>query len=535
MLIFGWGRSKAKDRGEVAPSLVPELPQHGLPARRRSRSSSSACTSCRSSSTAAIATFLCPVCGQGLAVLPSQRAAVDRMRALTGQFRLRGVAEAAYRSEVGQFWQQLGVRTGPALAASSPAPGAPGSAAGLVLAAGPVFCRRARRCRRALGCRPHLRSLARPVSPLPVPAPVAATPPSSAITGGTRIGRAPGRPRRLRAEGSLTDEEFAEAKRRLLEIDGSGLASRGGRAGPTASLRQAAPRSGRRRGAGGRAPRGQCRRGPDHQSRGYSTRRSTRSPAAGHRRDDLAEGPRPGKLPVLLRVGDREVVDEAGQPAAGRLGPGEVVVVPRELPAARHRRRRPATRMGGPRTGRAGRRERAGGDDGRPGVQVLEPEQRAAAGVDEVGRPVELEPGVQDVGHDPAGRCAGRRARASADSIIRGLMSRPTTSVGPQPPERERVASAGALEVDRPTTAPAADRRTAPPPPETGCCRRLGSARSPRRASPRIVRPPRPRPPRSRPASPGRRPPLPALPGGHRRRQIRRLPRTEPTAWRATP
>ncbi len=48
------------------------------------------------------------------------------MRALTGQFRLRGVTEDTYRSEVGRFWQQLGVRTGPALAASSSAAGAAG-------------------------------------------------------------------------------------------------------------------------------------------------------------------------------------------------------------------------------------------------------------------------------------------------------------------------------------------------------------------------------------------------------------------------
>src|SRR5665811_2157124 len=57
----------------------------------------------------------------------------------------------------------------------------------------------------------------------------------------------------------------------------------------------------------------------------------------GDRGDDLAQGPGAGELPVLLAVGDREVVDEAGRQAARGFRAGEVVVVgqgPMAVPVA---------------------------------------------------------------------------------------------------------------------------------------------------------------------------------------------------------
>jgi zinc-ribbon family/Short C-terminal domain len=200
MLIFGWGRSKAKDRGEVAPLSCPNCHNtvflHDIESKQQF-----------SLYFVPVVKYggdrylLCPVCGQGLQVLPTQRAAVDRMRALTGQFRLRGVTEDTYRSEVGRFWQQLGVRTGPALAGSSSAPALRGVPPGL-------------------GMTPAPPQLAPPVPPLPVAlvSPDTATPPLQPSPAGAELAGHLADLARLRAEGSLTDEEFAEAKRRLLEI-----------------------------------------------------------------------------------------------------------------------------------------------------------------------------------------------------------------------------------------------------------------------------------------------------------------------------
>ena len=132
------------------------------------------------------------------------------MRSLTGQFRLRGVTEETYRSEVGRFWQQLGVRTGLALAASSASGlpgGPPGSAVPPGLASPPV---------------PGLLApLAPPLDPSPPPPSSVSTPagaPARPSPAGAELAGHLADLARLRAEGSLTDEEFAEAKRRLLDI-----------------------------------------------------------------------------------------------------------------------------------------------------------------------------------------------------------------------------------------------------------------------------------------------------------------------------
>jgi len=214
MLIFGWGRSKAKDRGEVAPLSCPNCHNtvflHDVESKQQF-----------SLYFVPVVKYggdrylLCPVCGQGLQVLPTQRAAVDRMRSLTGQFRLRGVTEETYRSEVGRFWQQLGVRTGPALAASSAAPTLPGVPPGSPVPPGSAV---------PPGPPPAPGLLAPPAPPLapsPTPPSGASAPaglPSQPSPAGAELAGHLADLARLRAEGSLTDEEFAEAKRRLLEI-----------------------------------------------------------------------------------------------------------------------------------------------------------------------------------------------------------------------------------------------------------------------------------------------------------------------------
>ena len=77
-------------------------------------------------------------------------------------------------------------------------------------------------------------------------------------------------------------------------------------------------------------------------------------PRAEQRRDDLAQRPGPGELPVLVVLGDRQPVDVLGRPALRRLGAAEVVVVGQRS-SRRPRRRRTATPPDGRRRSRGAR------------------------------------------------------------------------------------------------------------------------------------------------------------------------------------
>jgi hypothetical protein len=94
--------------------------------------------------------------------------------------------------------------------------------------------------------------------------------------------------------------------------------------------------------------------------------------------------------------------------------------------------------------------------DGRPGIQVLDPGQRAASRVDEIGAAVERVRRREHVRLDPAGRGAGRVRETSREREHPRAEVDPDDLVGTQVPEREGVPPAGALEVDRPA-APAVE------------------------------------------------------------------------------
>ena len=165
----------------------------------------------------------------------------------------------------------------------------------------------------------------------------------------------------------------------------------------------------------------------------------------------------------------------------------------------------------------AGARSRR--EHGRPAVEVVEPDERAAPGVEEVGGPVELVRRVEDVGLDPAGGRAGRRGQAGgelehprADVDARSPRARPrfqSDSVSRPPAHWRWIARA----VPRSARA-SGDRRAGRARPGTGSSRRPGSARPPRRTSPRSARRPRPRRPDWRHASPAGRRPRRRSPGG---------------------
>ena len=207
MLIFGWGKGKAKDRGEVAPLSCPNCHNtvflHDVESKQQF-----------SLYFVPVVKYggdrylLCPVCGRGIQVLPGQRAAVDQMRATTAQFRRRGVTEAAYRSVVGRFWQQLGVPTGPALPA--PAAATPAGLSGLAPGASPAAL--------LPGAAPAALAPGTAAA-VPIAPPIAPNQPQvpADVVGPELAGHLDALAR-LHAAGSLTDEEFAEAKRRLLNI-----------------------------------------------------------------------------------------------------------------------------------------------------------------------------------------------------------------------------------------------------------------------------------------------------------------------------
>ena len=141
---------------------------------------------------------------------------------------------------------------------------------------------------------------------------------------------------------------------------------------------------------------------------------------AGDRGQHLAQRPRSGVLPGLVGLRDGQAVDVFRRPAFRGLRPGEIVVLGRDPVAVLVGVEEPFDRMALEQDEPAGRREQPM-EDRRPGVQVLEPDERSATGVEEIGRAVELVRRVQDVGLDPAGRRADRfgqplgRVRASAD------------------------------------------------------------------------------------------------------------------------
>jgi len=172
VVIFGWGAGEAQDLGEVAPVTCPtchnEVFLHLI--RSEKHVSLYFVPIAKTGSNEYLA---CPICRHGLELRPEHRPAVDRMRAATAAFRAGHVRADYYQGTVEQFWRTLGVAPsgGPApRPAAMPPP--PASAAG-----GPT-----------------------------VPAP-----PGAASLAGQLEGLA-----KLHADGVLTDDEFAEAKRRLL-------------------------------------------------------------------------------------------------------------------------------------------------------------------------------------------------------------------------------------------------------------------------------------------------------------------------------
>ena len=183
VVVFGWGGGDTKDKGEVAPATCPNCHNQVFLHQLHSTKQFSLyfIPMGNYSSNEYLA---CPICRSGMQVGKEHLAAVQRMRAATSVFRRGGVSSEQYLAEVQQFWARIGVDANGTQVVGAPA---------AVPAATPA-----------------------------PPAQVAQPPGGGAATGG---GSASGpsmadqlrRLGELRDDGILTDEEFATAKRRLID------------------------------------------------------------------------------------------------------------------------------------------------------------------------------------------------------------------------------------------------------------------------------------------------------------------------------
>jgi uncharacterized protein YbaR (Trm112 family) len=167
MVIVGWGGGEVQDLGEVAPTTCPNCHNHVYlhDIRSDKRVSLYFVPIFPYASNEYLA---CPICRNGLQIANEQRPSVDRMRSMTVRFRRGGVPHGQYQSAVARFWASLGVAPS-GEQVLHPSPAAPPAV--------------------ALSAAPAPASLGDQIETLA----------------------------KLHADGSLTDGEFAAAKRRLLE------------------------------------------------------------------------------------------------------------------------------------------------------------------------------------------------------------------------------------------------------------------------------------------------------------------------------
>ncbi len=195
VLIFGWGAGAGKDLGAVAPAVCPNCHNDVLMHHIRSEKKVSLyfIPVIPYGSNEYLA---CPTCRQGLQFRPEQRYKIENMKASTSQFRLGQLPAELYAKRVEQFWLALGIGPSgkqvvrPSAAGMPPgAPTHPGAA------------------------KPPTSAAPRPVAAAaPQAAAAAPVAPDSSLDDRLRAMA------KLHADGILTDEEFAAAKRQILEL-----------------------------------------------------------------------------------------------------------------------------------------------------------------------------------------------------------------------------------------------------------------------------------------------------------------------------
>ena len=164
VVIFGWGAGEAKDLGEIAPTTCPNCRNQVFLHHIRTRKQVSLYF-IPMASYGGTEYLSCPICRHGVQLGPQHQTALRSMRSATTSYRRGGLAEAAYRNSVERFWAVMGMA-------------------------------------------PSGQQVLQPAATIPPSATPESTP--SLATQLDGLGR-------LRADGVLTEEEFAAAKRRLLK------------------------------------------------------------------------------------------------------------------------------------------------------------------------------------------------------------------------------------------------------------------------------------------------------------------------------
>jgi hypothetical protein len=168
VVIFGWGRGEADDLGEAVPIVCPRC--HNEVFLHEIRSNKQVSLYFIPMASYGTDVYLaCPICRAGAPVEGAHRPALDSMITATRSFRTGHLAPEAYRARAEAFLVSMGF-TSPTVPGADP-------------------------------------SLGDSARQEPQPAP-----PRAATLADRLAGLA-----RLHADGVLTDDEFAAAKRRLLE------------------------------------------------------------------------------------------------------------------------------------------------------------------------------------------------------------------------------------------------------------------------------------------------------------------------------
>jgi uncharacterized protein YbaR (Trm112 family) len=163
VVIFGWGAGEAKDLGEIAPTTCPNCRNQVFLHHIRTKKQVSLYF-IPMASYGGTEYLSCPICRHGIQLAPQHQTALKSMRSATVLYRKGGLPEAAYRASVERFWAGLGMA-------------------------------------------PSGQQVLQPAATIPPRATPETTPSLAAQL--DDLGR-------LHADGVLTDEEFAAAKRRLL-------------------------------------------------------------------------------------------------------------------------------------------------------------------------------------------------------------------------------------------------------------------------------------------------------------------------------
>jgi hypothetical protein len=166
VLIIGWGGGVTQDLGEVAPTICPHC--HNPVFLHQITSNKQISLYFVPIVPYASNVYLaCPICHSGVQLQPAQIPAADHMRGTTRLYRHHALDETAYRAAVTRFWASLGM--------------APSGDQVL-----------------------H-------------PSPTIPPPPSSPVAQPAQLAEQLAGIGKLHADGLLTDDQFAAAKRRILE------------------------------------------------------------------------------------------------------------------------------------------------------------------------------------------------------------------------------------------------------------------------------------------------------------------------------